>query len=90
MYLNDDIFRDNIRMIPALSFVPVQDTIAAFDRLSQHCGNAEQPILNYFENTFVGEVRGGQRFLPMFPRVLWNVSSRVQNNLHRTNNYLEG
>ena len=44
MYLDDDIFRENIRMIPALSFVPVQDTVAAFDRLSQHCGNAEQPI----------------------------------------------
>ena len=64
MYLNNDIFRENMRMIPAPSFVPVQDTIATFDRLSQHCGNAEQPILNYFENSFVGEVRGGQRFPP--------------------------
>ena len=51
MYLNDDIFRENIRMIPALSFVPVHDTVAASDRLSQHYGNAEQPILNYLENT---------------------------------------
>ena len=89
MYLNDDIFRENICMIPALSFVPVQYTIAAIDRLSQHCGNAE-PILNYFENTYVSEVRGGQRFPPIFPRVLWNVNSRIQNNLPRTNNHLEG
>ena len=90
MYMNDDIFRANIHMIPALSFVPVQDTVAAFDRLSQHCGNAEQAILNYFENTYVGEVRGGQRLPPIFPHVLWNVNSRVQNNLPRTNNHLEG
>ena len=66
-------------MIPALSFIPVQHTVAAFDLLSQHGGNAEQPILNYFENTFVGEDRGGQRFPRIFPHVLWNANSRVQN-----------
>ena len=36
MYQEDELFRENIRMIHSLSFVPVQDTVAAFDRLTQH------------------------------------------------------
>ena len=60
MYKEDELFRENIRMIPSLSFVPIQDTVAAFDRLTQHCGIAEQPVLNYFEHVYIGEVRGGQ------------------------------
>ena len=31
MYLQDEVFRENIRMIPSLSFVTVQDIVAAFD-----------------------------------------------------------
>ena len=72
MYLDDDIFRENIRMIPALNFV-----ILYMTRL----------LNNQF---YVGEVRGDHRFPPIFPHVLWNVNSRVQNNLPRTNNHLEG
>ena len=32
-YLTDPLFRGNIRMIPALNFVPVQNVILAFDEL---------------------------------------------------------
>ena len=58
--------------------------------MSRHCDNAEQPVFNFFANTYVGEVRGGQRFPTMFPRAVWNVNSRVQNNFPRTNNHSEG
>ena len=37
-YLTYPLFRGNIRMILALSFVPVQDVILAFDELCDHCG----------------------------------------------------
>ena len=49
VYLNDQRFRTNIRIIPALSFVAIEDTVAAFDQLSNHCGALEQPVLDYFE-----------------------------------------
>ena len=52
--MNDDVFRTNIRMISALSFVPIVDTIQAFDALWNHAGNAEQVILDYFETNYVG------------------------------------
>ena len=41
-------------MISALSFVPIDDTIQAFDAVCNHAGNAEQVILDYFETNYVG------------------------------------
>ena len=41
LYMNDDVFRTNIRMISALSFVPTADTVQAFDALCNHAGNQE-------------------------------------------------
>ena len=35
-YLNDQAFRTNIRMISSLSFVAIQDTLAAFNTLWNH------------------------------------------------------
>ena len=52
--MNDDVFRTNIRMISSLSFVPIADTIQAFDALCNHAGNAEQVILDYFETIYIG------------------------------------
>ena len=89
LYMNDEEFRTNIRMISTLSFVPIADTIQAFDALSNHAGNQEQVILDYFESN-IGELRRGRRLAPRFPHTMWNMSLRVQNELPRTNNDLEG
>ena len=55
--MNDEEFRTNIRMISALSFAPIADTIQAFDALSNHAGNQKQVILDYFESNYIGELR---------------------------------
>ena len=89
-YLTDPLFRGNIRIIPALSSVPVHDVILAFDELCNHCGIDEQPVLDYFETNYIGELRRGRRLLPIFPHELWNMHNRVLNELPRTNNNLEG
>ena len=47
--MNDDVYCANIRMISALSFVPIADTIQAFDAQCIHAGNAEHVIPDYFE-----------------------------------------
>ena len=75
--MNDGEFRTNIRIISALSFVPVAGTIQAFDALSNHAGNQEQVILNYFESYHTGELRRGRRVAPRLPHAMWNTSSRV-------------
>ena len=90
MYLNDINFRTHVRMIPALSCVLIEDTVTAFDQLAAHCGNLEQPVLDYFETNYVGELRRGRRLEPLFPHALWNMNARVEDNLPRTNNDIEG
>ena len=66
-YLVDDEFRVNIRMIPALAFVPLDDIIPASEALSQHCEGNEEHILDYFEVNYIGELRRGRRRNPLFP-----------------------
>ena len=90
MYENDENFRSNIRMIGAIAFVPLLSIEEAFDLLAEHCGTYEQPVLDYFESTYVGEVRRGVRRAPLFAHHLWNVNERVQQNLPRTTNAVEG
>ena len=41
-------------MTSALNFVPIADTIQAFDAQCNHAGNAEQVILDYFETSYIG------------------------------------
>ena len=49
---------ENIRMIPALAFVPIADTLQSFaNALAQHCVGNEQGILDYFETNYIGEFR---------------------------------
>ena len=57
LYINDEEFRTNIRMVSLLSFVPIADTIQAFDVLISHLGNQEQVISNYFEISYIGELQ---------------------------------
>ena len=60
-YLNDAVLRTNIKMNSALSFVPIADTIQAFDALSNHAGVEKQAVLDYFETNYIGEIRRGRR-----------------------------
>ena len=77
-------------MISALAFVPVANIIADFNSLAAHCGLAEQPVLDYFENTYIGQPQRGRRNDPMFPHNLWNINSRVVGGLPRKTNAVEG
>ena len=90
VYQNDNLFRINIRMISALAFVPVQDVVRSFVMLCNHCGAQEQPILQYFESTYIGELRAGVRANPLFPHDIGNVYDRVVGGLPRTTNFVEG
>lgn len=92
LYANDVIFRENIRMVCALAFIPLDDVIPAFETLCLHCeaDGEEQVILQYFERNYIGELRAGVRMPPIFPHELWSVYDRVINGLPRTTNALEG
>ena len=85
MYENDENFRTNIRMIGAIAFVPLLSIEEAFDLLAEHCGANEQPVLDYFESTYVGDIRRGVRRAPLFAHHLWNAehsNSVTHNNIY--------
>ena len=68
-YYTDQVFRNNVRMIAALAFVPMADILQSFDDLSTMGGN-EQVILDYFETNYIREFRRGRRRDPRFPHNL--------------------
>ena len=47
-------------------------------------------MLDYFETNYIGELRRDRRIRPLFEHALWNVNTRVNDDLPRTNNHLEG
>lgn len=92
-YETDGDFALQIRMLPALAFVPTGNIVQAFDDLIDH-GQfllESQPVVDYFEDTWIGRPnRGNRRRLPRFPHDLWNCYDAVIDGLPKTNNSVEG
>nr|KAG5711699.1 hypothetical protein BaRGS_023463 [Batillaria attramentaria] len=83
-----------IKTIQALAFVPPDDVIEAFqqlmDSLDADTDETLSDFLAYFESTWLGIVQRGRRRRSKFDVAMWNVYSRVEDNLPRTNNSVEG
>ena len=73
-------------MLLAVSFVPLEDVAKAFDELSEMCPNALIPVLDYWEDNFIGRRRRNRRAQPRFAATVWNVRERVEDSLPKTNN----
>mgnify|MGYP006352997835 CR=1 FL=1 len=91
-YQNDHEFARWVRMIPALAFVRCDSVVAAFEDLSENEDFPPEalPVLNYFEDTYIGRRQRRGRQIPLFPIELWNVHQRTIDGQHRTNNDVEG
>ena len=89
-YTTDNELSLQIRMIPALTFVPVADVPATFELIQEDLPEELQPILDYFEDTFIGRARHRGRREPRFQHSMWNCHDRVGEGLPRTNNHCEG
>ena len=78
-------------MIPALAFVPLDKVTDAFESLQETLSEEISTIVEYFEENYIGRLlRRHRRAVPVFESSMWNVHSRVCNNLPRTNNAVEG
>ncbi|XP_003738220.1 uncharacterized protein LOC100898192 [Galendromus occidentalis] len=89
-YRNDPEFASYAKMIGALAYVPPQDVEKAFELLSEESPAELEPLLNYFEDTYLGRPdRRGRRRNPRFPISIWNVYERTIQGCHRTNNHAE-
>ena len=74
-YENDGDFALQMRLLPALAYVPLTDVVEAFNRLTESDAlPAEaQPVVDYFEDTWIGRpTRRNSRRPPRFQRELWN------------------
>ena len=89
-YRDDVEFVQEVRMIAALSFVPVNDVIDAFNALAGNADANLQPILDHIEDNYIDHMRRGHFRPARFPMSMWNMHDRVLDNLPRTNNSVEG
>lgn len=78
-------------MISSLAFVHPNDIIESFEQLSEDFPVEAQPVLDYFEDTWIGRPnRRQQRRPPRFAYDLWNCYNAALNGLPKTNNSCEG
>jgi hypothetical protein len=80
-------------LLPALACVSVCDVIVSFDHLceSEYYIEHEElfrPLLDYFEDTWLGKTVRKQRRGPTFPLEMWNCCDLID--MPKTNNSVEG
>ena len=71
----------------------VEDTEEAFEALSGIARTELQPVLNYFEDVYVGRPQraaGHGRQAARFPPITWNMHNATLQGEFRTNNHVEG
>ena len=90
-YNNEPEFALEAKMITALSFLPPTDIEIALERLAEHLPEALQPLLCWFEDTYVGRPgrRNVARQRPLFSEAVWSVHQRTLEGGHRSNNHAE-
>jgi hypothetical protein len=88
-YRDDEVFRLNVKMLLALSFVPRAHVIGAYEDLVETFDDTMTPIVDYWEDNYIGRLRRNRRANPRFAIDLWNVHDRLVDGLPRTNNSVE-
>ena len=79
-----------MRMISALAFCPKNKVTAAFETLSEIILEEAIPIMDYFEDTYIGKPHRRCRRSHIFDIDIWNMYSRVLDDLPKSNNSVEG
>jgi hypothetical protein len=92
-YDSDPDFQHKIKLFIALAFVPVEYVTNAFDILLDNedlCYTDIKPLIEYFEQTWIGKMERKERRPPMYEHSLWNFYERTIHGQQRTNNVVEG
>jgi hypothetical protein len=90
-YRNNSNFSGLVKMIVALSFIPIPDFDLTIESLSEKFMDILYPLLDCFENNYVGMVNRNmrRRRIALFPPEIWNVHEWFLNEKNRTNYYAE-
>lgn len=91
-YEIDADFALKMKMLPALAFVPEEHVIQYFEVLCDENVFPEeaQPIIDYFEDTWIGRPNRRHRRPPRFPLSMWNCYQGTLQGQPKTNNSVEG
>lgn len=89
LYNTDPDFALSARMIVALAFVPPASVEEALDILSVETPPALQPVMNWFEDAYMGRMMRRGRRVATFPNAIWTVYQRTLDGTDRTNNHAE-
>jgi hypothetical protein len=91
-YSDDPLLAQQIRALPALALLPADEVIDTFEELKQQFPDKGKPVLQFFEETYIGEKNRASRprKKPLFDVKLWNVHQSTVQGAHRTNNVIEG
>ena len=90
IYVSDERIRRHCKMLVALAFVPADDVCDVFESLQDVMPPELEELTNYFEDTWIGRPFRRRRRDAVFKPELWSVFDRVQGDLPKTNNSLEG
>lgn len=97
LYKTNKEFRDSIKMLSSLSFLPDTEIVEAFESLKEHVNSDASIIYDYFEKIYVkGSIkyttRSGVvvRNNPLFAPLEWSCHSNVLLGIQRSNNAQEG
>ncbi|CAF1014396.1 unnamed protein product [Didymodactylos carnosus] len=88
-YENDSSFAYDVNKIAALAFLQPSEVSQDFDEFYLSLPPILQPLMDYFEDTYIGGRRPNGRATPRFPIELWNMHQRTINHSMRTNNSVE-
>ena len=90
-YIENVGFALLMKMLPRLAFVPESQVIHYFNLLMEEFPTFAIEIAEYFEDTYIGRLLPNHtRRKPPFPIRLWNLYTRVNLEVARTNNSVEG
>jgi len=94
-YNSDPDFALHVRQLSAIAFVPTSDVVSSYDILMNTSFFEDnerllQPLVDYYEDTWIGRPRRGGRRPPLFPHALWNCFQTTAVRNSRTNNSVEG
>ena len=89
-YCENPELATQVRMLMAIAFVPLTDVVSAFEAVQEAALPEITPIVDYFEDTYVGRMRRRTRAPPRYPPAQWNIHARLEIGLPRTNNNVEG
>ncbi|KAG7157790.1 hypothetical protein Hamer_G025369 [Homarus americanus] len=74
-------FALKIRMLPTLAVIPQGELVDAFETLRETMPPEADPVIEYFEDTYIGRQRRHNRRAPRFPVSMWNIYDRVAEDL---------